>query len=136
MSLAPCLWARRCSQGGVSAREMHEHTSVFDCPPPHTHKQHFCVPVSVCRFARQEDAEWLEAAMVGNEARMQNASPWVLRLRLSYNVKVEKDIQFKEIVKMVRGGRSSGNWGACACVLFVLVCKAAHVGEWVGALCT
>ncbi len=75
--------------------------------------------------------------MVGNEARMQNASPWVLRLRLSYNVKVEKDIQFKEIVKMVRGAGSNGKWGTCACVLlFVCARLRMWASGWVGALCT
>ncbi len=76
--------------------------------------------------------------MVGNEARMQNASPWVLRLRLSYNVKVEKDIQFKEIVKMVRGGRAlMGNGGRvrvcfCSCVQG---CACGRVCGWVLCVC-
>ena len=75
--------------------------------------------------------------MVGNEARMQNASPWVLRLRLSYNVKVEKDIQFKEIVKMVRGACALvGNGERVLCVL-LSVCARLRMwaSVWVGALC-
>ena len=32
---------------------------------------------------------------------VQGVSPWVLRLRLSYRAKLEKDIQFKEIVEIV-----------------------------------
>ena len=60
-----------------------------------------CISVGAL-FIVQEDVEWLEAAMVGNEGRVVNASPWLLRLKLSYNVKTQKDIMFKEIVDLVR----------------------------------
>ncbi len=50
--------------------------------------------------------DWLEVALAGDAAQ-DNASPWVLRLTLSHDVKNAKEISFAEIKKMV---------GGCLCV--------------------
>jgi DNA-directed RNA polymerase beta' subunit len=49
----------------------------------------------------QEDMEWLEAASLGMEQKINSASPWVLRMRLSFKVKTAKNVTFKEISDLV-----------------------------------
>ena len=49
----------------------------------------------------QDDADWLEAALVGTEDKLAHASPWVLRLRMSPLVMHGKEIRFAEIVSLV-----------------------------------
>jgi hypothetical protein len=59
-----------------------------------------CHGVLCCDTAAQEDVDWLEVALAGDAAQ-DNASPWVLRLTLSHDVKNAKEISFAEIKKMV-----------------------------------
>ena len=64
-----------------------------------------CASVCILVFV-QDDADWLEAALVGNEDKLPHASPWVLRLRMSPLVMHGKEIRFAEIVRLVGVSRA------------------------------